>query len=292
MSRIAKTLACILAATAVTATGAPRAHADTPTLEDLGKAATLAFSSSGTSDSSYASGCEKMIAALSEAGTPDSAAVTLERDSGKLKAGPTTFGAVKAHCRSAYAGAILPMMTGPVGAGAMLYELAHFDPKDPAKVASFERYVRTCNELTDEAVKYGLDPNLKVELDSGDGKWSGKLGEVKAQVCDKGTAALKAAVEAQLGPFKAAGIAGDKLDMIASYYPLGFYIPGGSYSVGATDPKALKKANVWFVISEGDYCGVDKIEYVFKRYQFDKNQKIAKTSEKKYCGDPGAKAVR
>jgi hypothetical protein len=31
---------------------------------------------------------------------------------------------------------------------------------------------------------------------------------------------------------------------------------------------------------------------VYYRYQFDKNGKLVKKSEKKYCGDPGAKAMR
>ncbi|MCE9574340.1 MAG: hypothetical protein K8W52_14430 [Deltaproteobacteria bacterium] len=282
MSRIAKTLACVLTATAVTAV-APRAHADDDnevTLENLGRKA-----------ENPGKTCLTIADALLAKGTAPSTVVPTRESYPALKQG-STLGELRELCHAQTGKDILKSFSGPVSGAAMLFELKSFDPKDPNKVSSLEPYVRACNGAVDDALKFGIDPATVIDMSWGESKWSGPLRDVKAKVCAQGDAALKAAVDAQLAPYREQGIAGDKLDMIAHYFPLGFYIPGGSYSEGDTDPKLLKKANVWFVISEGDYCGDDKIEYHFMRYQFGKDQKIAKTSEKTYCGDPGAKAVR
>lgn len=295
MSRTAQTLAFVLATAAVTAAAAPaRADDDpdkAPTIANLGKQASYAWNEEKP-DSMRARYCLAAVDGLEKAKTPATASVPIEKNSGNLKKGTATLAEVKAECRRAYGASIIPRLQGSTAAGALMDELRSFDPSDNHAVNTIGPLVRNCNALTAEAVEYGLDPSQPVKLEHADAKWSGTLAELKTQICDKGAAALKAAVEAQLGPFKAVGIAGDKLDMIEEYYPLGFYIPGGSYSEGDTDPKALKKANVWFVISEGEACGVDKIEYFFKRYQFDKNQKIAKQSSKEYCGDPGPKVLK
>lgn len=298
MSRIAKTLACILATAALATVAAPgAAHADNdkaPTIGNLGQQASNASSPDGSVDPYYASNCKAALTGLDKAGTADTTPVQITRDTATLKKGTVTYAEVKASCRAAYGKAIIKMMQQQgTGIGSLNYHLQDFDPKDNHSVNTLAPLVKICNQLTAEAVEYGLDPAQPLNLDYGPAsKWSGTLADVKPQICDKATAALKAAVDAQLEPYTKAGIGGDKLAMLAEYYPLGFYIPGGSYSQGDTDPALLKKANVWFVISEGDYCDNLKTNWHFVRYQFGKDQKLAKTTEKDYCGDPGAKAVK
>lgn len=295
MSRLAAIATAASLATSLVAGTAHRVHADeneAPTLANIKTQAEYMWSGSHP-DASRAQYCLTAIAGFEKAGGAADASITLERDAGKLVKQAYPLATIKAECqRTLQAGLLELLQTSELGVAALAKKLETFDPNSNESVTAIEPYVKGCRKLVGQAIDAQVPASTHLDARYGDFKWSGTLAEAKTQVCDKGDLALKAAVMAQMAPYTDVGIAGDKLDLLASYYPLGFYIPGGSYSEGDTDPKLLKKANVWFVISEGDYCGVEKIEYTFHRYQFDKNQKIAKESSRTYCGDPGPKAVK
>ena len=77
-------------------------------------------------------------------------------------------------------------------------------------------------------------------------------------------------------------------------YPISFtgtrgVLSSAHLSKKLTAAKTLAKASVWFSAFVGESCAIDKNKYTYYRYQFDKEGKLEKTTEKSYCGDLGVK---
>jgi hypothetical protein len=144
---------------------------------------------------------------------------------------------------------------------------------------------RSCAAAVKAALEGGIDAGEKLESST----WTGPVGAVQAQVCDKAATAADQAIEKMLAPYKAAGMSGDKLAMIKENGGSTLYqIAGGESTL---DPQKLTKANVWFEFFEGDECARGKIE-TMHRYQFDKNGKLVKNTVREFCGDPPKSAYK
>ena len=120
-------------------------------------------------------------------------------------------------------------------------------------------------------------------------EWRGTFAEIKPTFCEKGTAAIQAYYDTQLVEHRKV-LKNDKYDMLKKQWPFGFFVPGNTEAV--TDAKSLAKADAWFYIVTGEPCAINKNNYRYIRYQFDKEGKLKKTTEKSYCGDPGVKALK
>ena len=98
-----------------------------------------------------------------------------------------------------------------------------------------------------------------------------------------------ALVDKMLAPYKAARMTGDKLAMIKENGgSTEYYVAKGTTTL---DPKKLMKANVWFEFFVGDECAHGKTQ-TMHRYQFDRNQKLVKSTTREFCGEPPASAYR
>jgi hypothetical protein len=140
-------------------------------------------------------------------------------------------------------------------------------------------------------VAAGAPGTLAIEATDFDGGgWKGTLAAMKHEVCDQAEVVATQWIEKNMGPFKKAGLKNDKYKYIYDEYPDGYYLPGAGSAT--TDPKQLAKANVWFLVTEDGACDGGNTQYTYFRYQFDKDQKLAKQSSRTYCGDPGLKALK
>jgi hypothetical protein len=106
--------------------------------------------------------------------------------------------------------------------------------------------------------------------------------------------AYHAASQAAVAPFRKL-LKNDKWDLWSYYGPsdLARYNGPGGDELHTAEQHA--KANVWFYVTygdpgEGDRCAQQV--WTVTRYQFDKQQKIAKKTEKKYCGEPPLKIYK
>ncbi len=157
---------------------------------------------------------------------------------------------------------------------------------ESADVDHLKKWVGFCNEAADRLVADGAGPDTLITVD----ETQVALGAYKTEVCAKGAAAHDAWMNEIMGPYQKV-LKNDKYDELFRVYPDGFYLPGGG-GESTKDPAKLAKANVWFEILEGDTICARGPVYTYIRYQFDKNQKIAKQSSKEYCGDPGPKVLK
>jgi hypothetical protein len=158
--------------------------------------------------------------------------------------------------------------------------------RESANIEQLQKWVKFCNEAADKAIADGASPGAPILV----GELKTTLGAFKADVCAKSAAVADAWMDEVMGPYKKV-LKNDKYDLLFEQYPDGFYLPRGG-GESTKDPQELAKANVWFEILEGDAeCARGKI-YTYIRYQFDKNQKVAKRSTHDYCGDPGVKVLK
>jgi hypothetical protein len=108
---------------------------------------------------------------------------------------------------------------------------------------------------------------------------AGPLAELGPRWLAAARAALRARNAKAAAPYVAAGIAGQKLDLIVSYEGVYWRLPGGGRT---DDPKKLAKANVLFQWLESQ--DPDDPRYTLntiRRYQFDGND-LENVSEKRY----------
>jgi hypothetical protein len=135
-----------------------------------------------------------------------------------------------------------------------------------------------------------LDPELRVgsdrlSLDDFAAKVCEPLGTVTRGWVSAARAALRARNEAAAAPYAAAGIKGDKLDLIVSYSGVYWRLKGGERT---DDPKKLADASVLFQWLEApDRADPRWTIHTIRRYEF-KGNSLAGVSEKQYRRPKGA----
>jgi hypothetical protein len=249
---------------------------------------------------------QKCLAAYDKvhaAGIADSTALTV--DSGDTDnpfgRGAHTVGEVHAYCTSAIAEADRAQATFELrnqvmsAVGGVLDNVKRANESPSFDLKDMDGQTEHCNAAVDRALADGASPDL--ELDGGNGayEWHGTLARAKTEVCAQAEATRKKLYEKRFGPYLAAGLKNDKFDLLYKWYPDDVLLPGG---VATIDPKKLASASVWFEVSVGATgsavrsCSGDAEVETLTRYQFGKDQKIAKTSSKEFCGAPPKSAYR
>jgi hypothetical protein len=143
----------------------------------------------------------------------------------------------------------------------------------------------TCSATVAAAVQI-LDPIEKLTYATADEPdWTGTVADAH-QICEQAVQASHDTAQRLLAPYVKAGIKADKLATLEAYLGTYLQISGGE---STDDPKKLAKANVWFVEFTTGACAAGDVTEV-TRFQFDKKQKLVKTTSKDYCGDIPKKA--
>ncbi len=148
--------------------------------------------------------------------------------------------------------------------------------------------VNVCNDLIAYAQQV-VDPSTQITVsDYGQTPWKGSIAEAQTW-CDQGAKAVDDAKEKLLGPYQKAGIKADKLQLISDHLDVEFNVPGGETT---SEPKKLAAASVLFLAWGGSQACTSGEPWRLERFQFDKAQKLVKTTDKEYCGDPPKSAYR
>jgi hypothetical protein len=231
----------------------------------------------------------------------DADAVEIERaeDANPLRPGRHTVGEIHAFC---LAQGELRAKRDLIAEQTSHLSGAVFDVLDTVKKAEasphadlkmIDFYVQRCGAAVEAARAKGLTDDFAVD---GQGLWKGTLGKIKQEVCDRGAASRQRLYDERFGPYLKAGLKQDKFSYLYGTYPDGALVGAGKW---ITDPHALMRSNVWFEIiraapdGTSQSCVADGAEvYTLRRLQFDASQKIAKTTERGFCGDPPASAYR
>jgi len=168
------------------------------------------------------------------------------------------------------------------------------DTQQPDPVPNMFKF---CIQAYDKMIASGISPSTRVpEGDVRGIHWKGTVQEIKENWCDAGLKKVSGDIEAKQAPYKAA-LKNDKLRLVVDETHGGissYALPGGKYS---DDPKALAAAPVWFLdvgppSNENQYCLSGGKRHTVRRYSFDAQHKLLRTTEREYCGDPPASAYR
>jgi hypothetical protein len=148
--------------------------------------------------------------------------------------------------------------------------------------------VRDCSMQVDNLIQRNIAPSTKLPLDHAEAT----LGEAEANICQKlaktadgwdarGSRAVAAANDAELEPFRKAGVAGDKLKLVSD---LGAQL----IAPGQADPtpKKVAASSVLFSLRHDGYR-----QWTIVRYAFKGNTQISVT-EKGYADQPGPAQFR
>lgn len=142
-----------------------------------------------------------------------------------------------------------------------------------------------CIDAYDAAIKAGVapgDPTNAADI-------PGSIEEVRKSFCDAGKEQFASKDDKRTAPYKKV-LKNDKYSMWQKYSSA-LILPGGDTVV---NPDKLAAAKVWFVdVSPPKYCtnGGAQVHTVH-RYQFDRDQKLTKTSDDDFCGRPPSSAFK
>jgi hypothetical protein len=170
----------------------------------------------------------------------------------------------------------------------------YLKPDDPAitanMIAEYERLSNpvTCENALNDARK--LDPAMKagrknLSLGAFQAEVAGVLAAVAPQWIAAARAAFRARNETLAAPYIAAGIGGQKLDLIVSYGGIYWRLEGGERT---DDPRKLAEASVLFHWLSAKDSDDPRFEInTIRRYRFNGNA-LAEVTEKRYRRREGA----
>jgi hypothetical protein len=142
-----------------------------------------------------------------------------------------------------------------------------------------------CVKFWPDALAAGVRPTDRIEttvtVDRKQVKISGTLAELEAKYCETARQQNDAKTAAREAPYRKV-LRNDKLDLWLNARH-GITLPGGDK---AEVPAKLAAARIWYSDRYGEDCTDGRSKYIVTRYEFDKNQKVAKQSTKEYCGGP------
>jgi hypothetical protein len=116
--------------------------------------------------------------------------------------------------------------------------------------------------------------------------WSGALSDLKQKYCDAPMKKVEAELDERTAPYRKV-LHNDKLAMVLGFNATATYVlPGGDASM---NPAKLAASPVWFdstsaPSSEEQKCADGRRRTLVRKYEFDKQQRLVKTSTKEYCG--------
>jgi hypothetical protein len=218
-------------------------------------------------------GCRDYLDRLTKANVPDSYQFDLDHDTPRLKAGKHAWTEGRATCDDIMTAAarrdVIDIFVGS----------AYSAESDMKKTGPrhFE-YFRNCMTTYDDAIKAGIPATEPVK--DRDGKIMTML-EMREQWCAAGKAQLDAARAEKTAKYDRL-LKNDKLKI--ALRDEGFItLPG--HAKPTVD--AMAANNVWFEDASPDKVCANGLQiHVLHRYQFDGAQKLAKVTDKDFCGKP------
>jgi hypothetical protein len=154
-----------------------------------------------------------------------------------------------------------------------------------------------CVQSYDEMIASGISPSTNVPEGEHSGiPWKGNVQEIKEKWCDTGLKKITGDVAARHAPYRT-HLKADKLRLVIDERHGGvtsYALAGGKYT---SDAKLLAAARIWFLdvgapSNERQYCLNGGKRNSVRRYSFDAQHKLLRTTEKEYCGNPPASAYR
>jgi hypothetical protein len=146
-------------------------------------------------------------------------------------------------------------------------------------------YYEQCLEHYKRALAAGV-PESELVTDDVTGEQA-TLKALADSKCKPGFEKLAAEEEARAAPFKKV-LKNDKLRIGLRDFDF-IYLPGRA----KVTPASLAANNVWFEDVSGDArCANGLPQHTLHRYVFDANHKLAKTTDRQFCGEPPSSAFR
>ncbi len=217
--------------------------------------------------------CSKTLAQLRAASAPATRTFKLADDSRDLRAGNHTLAEARLACD----------------------QVDHM-----IKIKAFETWAyaatnlgdigiyNNCRTTYDQAIAAGVRPSDRVPLRTvviagKDVEWSGSIEALRIKYCDEPLQVAEAKLAAEQAPYRKV-LRNDKLTMaLGAAVP--FTLPGGETT---WEPKRLAAAMVWFdAVSDQtgqESCAGGIKRKTLRRYAFDSQHKLVKTTEREYCG--------
>jgi hypothetical protein len=238
-----------------------------------------------------------------EANIPDSTVVAVDADKDNpLKSGTHTVGELHAYCLASQAKLEHDEKTRAVG-DKLAKNVAWLTnavvrvktiPMHLTNVKDLTGLAESCVEGVDEALAAGLPPEYVIDVGYGDTGFKGPVSAIKKDVCPRATEVLQQETklwEAQIAPYRKV-LKNDKLQYIIDY-DFAWYLSGGK---STDDPGQLARSSVWLNIMTGGtnpkVCADGQEVQTLWRYQFDREQKMVRSTTQEYCGDPPHGAYR
>ena len=217
--------------------------------------------------------CMATLDKLRAAGVPDTTTVAVKYDAPEFKRGAHTLAEIRASCAHVES----------LGKIKYFEKWAVLAMKDTPNLNSGRYeigYYKNCIQAYDEIVKAGVSPTERVPDDVIKGTpWSGSIEELRQTWCDSGFSKANAKTAASEEPYRKV-LTNDKLKVALTYQEV--ILPGGART---TDPQRMATASVWFEdFSPSRACNDGRQVQNLRRYQFDSDQRIVKTTEQDYCG--------
>jgi hypothetical protein len=221
--------------------------------------------------------CDYHLAGLTRWKAPESLTFELEHDTPELKAGTYPWPQARAACTHLMAFAERMEKLDRLG-------WVIFNCKDDMTREGgnniLEHY-QMARRTYDEAIAAGIPATEIIER----GGVSGTIKELFEKLCLEGQASRQAAEDARAAPFKKL-LKNDKLRIALKDADF-ILLPDGAKAT----PDHLAAASVWFEdASPSKRCPDGAQVHVLHRYQFNAQQKLAKVTDRDYCGRPPAAA--
>jgi hypothetical protein len=149
-----------------------------------------------------------------------------------------------------------------------------------------------CLSMYDAAIAAGVNPServpqRKIRIGRELVMWSGTIEELKVKYCDAGKASIDEEVAKREAPFRKT-LKNDKLAFALGHNVTASYVlAGGDASM---NPAKLAAAKIWFdstsaPSNEAQHCADGRRRTLVRRYEFDKEHRLVKTTTKEYCGE-------
>ena len=217
--------------------------------------------------------CMAALDKLRAAGVPDTTTVVVKYDAPEFKRGSHSLAEIRTSCAHVES----------LGKIKYFEKWAVLAMKDTPNLNSgrYETgYYKNCIQAYDEIVKAGVSPTERVpdEVIAGSA-WSGSIEQIRKKWCDSGFNTANAKTAASEAPYRKV-LTSDKLKVALTYQEV--ILPGGART---TDPRKMAAASVWFEdFSPSKVCNDGRQVHNLRRYQFDSDQRIVKTTAQDYCG--------
>jgi hypothetical protein len=221
--------------------------------------------------------CDYHLAGLTRWKAPESLTFELEHDTPELKAGRYPWPQARAACTHLM---VVAERTQKLDRLTWVIFNCKDDMTREGGNNILEHY-EMARRTYDEAIAAGIPATEIIEQ----GGVTGTIKELFEKLCLAGQATRQAAEDTRAAPFKKL-LKNDKL-RIALQDADFIMLPNGARAT----PDHLAAAGVWFEdASPSKRCPNGAQVHVLHRYQFDAQQKLAKVTDREYCGRPPAAA--